>query len=186
MPSCIVGQTTTWVETKLPGGSVTGCTPSPQTPNVPATTWDENARACAPATALAQGACDTGEVCAPDGPFAGALCVYETGDVSCPGAGYTDKRVYYTGIADTRDCTACACGLDCDYTWNFYDTADTTCTTPIATITAPNQCVAMTPSSDTIRVGVSSDTPPGPCTASGGAPTGDAVEQNPVTFCCVP
>lgn len=185
-PSCVVGQATTWLQTRPPSSAGTGCSPSAQSPSVPATSWAENARACAPDTALERSSCDTGELCAPDGPFAGALCVYKAGDVSCPGAGYTDRRVYSTGIADSRDCTACSCGVECDYTWHVYDVADSSCTSPIASLTAADQCVAVTPSSNSIRVGAEITSTTGPCTPSGGNPTGSVQGQSPVTVCCVP
>lgn len=185
-PSCLSGLSTGYVETHVPAGTGQGCTASAQAPSVPATTWDANARACAPSAALARAGCETGELCAPEPPFAGSFCVMQDGDVACPAGTYTDRRVYFTAIADTRDCSACACGADCDYTWRFFDAADTTCATPLLTLSAANQCVAVTPNGGSIRVGAEIAVPTGACVASGGQPTGSAQPADPITFCCVP
>lgn len=185
-PSCVVGQATTWVENHPPANAGTGCAPSAQAPSVSAASWDANARACAPDVTLERAICDAGELCAPEGPFAGALCVYQDGDVACPASGYSDRHVYFTTIGDDRDCSACSCGAECDYTWHFFDGADTTCASPIASLTAAHQCVAVTPASDSIRVGAEIASPTGACIASGGDPTGSADAQTPITFCCLP
>jgi hypothetical protein len=183
--SCLSGLNTGYVETKLPTGAGAGCTPSAQSPTVPAANWEEHAFGCAPAEALSRAGCGRTQVCAPAAPFEGALCIAHDGDVACPSGTYDDRRVYFTGIDDTRGCSACECGADCDYTWRVYDASDTSCATPLFTLDSPGQCEAVSPSSGSIRVGATVATPTAACDPSGGTPTGGAQGADPVTVCCL-
>jgi hypothetical protein len=179
-PSCLSGLGTGYLETKVPNNAAT-CSPSAQNPTLPAADWATNALACAPATALTRSGCGRGQVCAPEAPFAGEICILRDGDVPCPQGPYDDRRVYYTAIDDTRTCSACTCNADCNYTWYVFDTSDATCSTPLLTLTQENDCVPVNPSSGTIRVGVDVT---GTCQPGGGQPTGSAQGQGAVTVCC--
>jgi hypothetical protein len=183
-------QPTGYVESLLPDTPPT-CMPSVQQSTKSAADWARHALACAPDDELARAGCESGELCAPAEPFDGELCIYHYFDVACPAGPYTDRRVYGTLIADTRDCSECDCSHDCDYTWRVFTDADTTCTgAAVATLTEPNQCSAVSPGSVTgtggrIRVSTSV-AGTGECTPSGGTATGSAQAQNPVTVCCLP
>jgi hypothetical protein len=175
---------TGYVETHLAGTPPT-CAPSAQDPTLPDANWDAHAIACGPDHALQRAGCDSGEVCAPEPAFDGAFCIVDDGDVDCPAGPYTDRRVYFTDIADTRNCSDCSCTHDCSYTWRVFDAADATCATPLLTLTQANQCASVTPSAGTIRVNVSI-AGTGECAPSGGAPTGSAEGDAPITACCLP
>jgi hypothetical protein len=135
---------------------------------------------------LRRGGCSPGNVCAPQAPFSGPFCIVKQGDVPCPSGPYTDRRVYFTAVDDTRKCSDCSCGSDCSYSWKIFDDADTSCAqTPLATKTSAGECVTVTPSSGKIRVGAAiSGT--GTCTPGGGQPTGTTSASGPVTACCAP
>jgi hypothetical protein len=184
--SCLGSLTTAYLQTRLQPG-VSGCTASMQSPVIADPSWDKNVLACAAGT-LRRGGCGPGNVCAPPGPFSGPYCIVHDGDQACPAGPYTDRRLYYAAIDDTRDCTACSCATDCSYRWQVFDDSDTSCGTPKASLTSAGQCTAVTiasASSGKIRVGVSISGS-GACTASGGAPTGAAQASAPFTACCVP
>ena len=179
-------QPTGYVEALVPDGLAT-CAASAQSPTTAPADWDRHALACAPDRELARAGCGSDELCAPERPFDGELCIYDYFDVPCPDGPYTDRRVYGTHIADTRSCSDCQCAHDCAYTWRVFDAADTTCAgAAVATLTAENECVAITPGSGG-RVRVNTTIAgTGACTASGGTATGSALSQNPITVCCLP
>jgi hypothetical protein len=185
-----LNQATGYVESLLPDAPPT-CMPSPQQSTKSAADWDRHALACAADDDLARAGCGNDELCAPARPFDGELCIYHYFDVPCPAGPYSDRRVYGTMIADTRDCSECACSHDCDYTWRVFGDADTTCTgAAVATLTEQNQCTAVSPGAVTAtggRLRVSTSIAgTGACTPSGGTATGSAQAQNPVTVCCLP
>jgi hypothetical protein len=93
--------------------------------------------------------------------------------------------VYFTDVDDTRDCSACQCAHDCSYTWRVFDAADTTCQTPLLTLTEPNECRAVTPATGKIRVGATI-AGSGACAPSGGTASGAAQGSSPITVCCAP
>ncbi len=182
--SCLSGSGSSfYLKTQLPPG-IGGCEPSAQTPTITDPTWEQNVLACAPADTLRRGGCSPGNVCAPQGPFAGPYCIVQQGDVACPAGPYSDKRVYYTAINDTRDCSPCSCDSDCSYSWNVYDDADTSCGSALASKTSAGECVPVTPSSGKVRVGVAI-TGSGGCTPGGGTPEGSAQADTPFTACCM-
>jgi len=175
---------TGYVEMNLPEPPTT-CAPSPQDPTLPDADWEEHAVACAPDRALRRAGCDSGEVCAPEPAFDGAFCIIDDGDVDCPAGPYTDRRVYFTEIDDTRACSECSCAHDCSYTWRVFAASDATCATPLLTLLGENQCAAVTPTAGAIRVNVSI-AGTGECAASGGASTGTVQAEEPITACCLP
>ncbi|MFI5309493.1 MAG: hypothetical protein ACHQ53_19205 [Polyangiales bacterium] len=183
LSSTCLSAATAYVQTRVSGGG--DCSPSAQSPSIADATWAKNVLACAPGSAPRRGGCGPGNVCAPPTPFAGPFCILKQGDQACPSGAYTDRRVYYTAIDDTRDCTACSCGQDCAYSWQVFDDGDTACATPLATKTSAGECVTVTPSSGKIRVGATISGAGG-CTPSGGAATGSVSASDPYTACCLP
>ncbi len=172
-----------WVH--LEGNFTAGsCQPQPSE-NLPPVSWGIQARACGGATLGATGSCAGTEICAPGLPGASKSCVYQDGNQTCP-AGYGNKQVLYDRAADTRTCTTCSCG-----------TATGDCTGPGA-VTLHNQSDCLDAFVRSISLGecsinnaqtpyakYSGGTPTNvSCAPSGGTPTGTAVPENPVTFCC--
>jgi hypothetical protein len=112
------------------------------------------------------------------------VCVWREGDQDCPSNLYTDKRVYYRSVKDTRTCSACACdGAGCGYSWSVFNADDTACASPIIKLTSPDQCVQVNPAMGKLRVGVSLEAG-GSCTPSGGMSQGDVTGSDAVTVCC--
>ena len=180
---CLDGLSTGYVETRLPNG-LSSCSPSSQSAELPDSTWDGAMLACGTGD-LQRGGCGDNRVCAPPLPAGAALCVVRTGSHQCPSGPYSERQLYYTGIDDTRDCSACACDHDCGYAWEIYDAGDTSCSTPLLTLNDAEQCVQVTPSAGAIRVGVDISGS-GACMPTGGDATGDVAARDPVTVCCDP
>jgi hypothetical protein len=183
-PSCLTGMSTAYVQTQFPPGT-SSCAPSTQTPAIADASFSDHVLGCGASDGLRRGGCSPGNLCAAATPFTGPFCIVKAGDLACPSGPYSDRRVYFTAIDDTRDCGACACGSDCSYTWKIFDDADTTCATPLATQSGAGSCTMVTPSSGKLRVGASiSGT--GTCAPSGGQATGSAAGAGATTACCLP
>ena len=182
-PGCLSGSATAYFEPKLPSG-LDSCEPSGQTPSISDAEWQDEALACGTGS-LERGGCASGSVCAPPLPDGAALCIMRSGDRECPGSGpYTERTVFYTEIEDTRACSDCECAQDCDYTWYTFASADTTCETPLVTLSSVDEeCAAVTPSGGAVRVGVDI-AGNGDCAASGGEPEGSVSEAGAFTVCC--
>jgi hypothetical protein len=142
----------------------------------------------AASSALKQIDCAAGEVCAPapSPPFDSSLCVFQVGDVSCPGAPYSNRIVAYEGVDDARGCTACTCKVTpgtCTGTVNAFSDSD--CKTPFGSSMGFGGCVEVSGSS--IYAEVLTADPPTTlaCGTTGGQPTGTATPANPVTICCM-
>jgi hypothetical protein len=181
---CLQGQATGFVGTALPAGQ-DACTPSTQTPNLPAPQWSAQVLGCA-AGALSREDCAEGELCAPPAPaapFGAQLCIHRAGDHACPAGGYDQKQLFHTAVTDTRACSGCSCAAGCSYSWRLYDAADTSCATPQLTLRNAEQCASVTPSASTIRVGATIEGD-GSCAASGGQAQGSATAAEPVSVCC--
>ena len=122
----LTGLSTGYLQTQVPVGPA-NCTASAGAPDLPATSWTGAAIGCAPEAALERDGCANDEVCAPEPDGEGTLCVYREGEHACPDGDYDDRRVYFTELDDTRNCSACSCGSDCSYSWRLYAASDTTC-----------------------------------------------------------
>jgi hypothetical protein len=169
---------------------VTGsCAPSPETPTLPAVSWGESGRACAPASPPAPSGCSSGDLCVPErDPGFAAYCVRRSGDHDCPKSGYTVKHVLYDGFTDTRSCTDCTCGSvsddACDMSsvgayggaCSIFSTSDYT---PLPTACASVGLGVMRMSYAPVASG-------GSCTHHGGSPKGSVRPAKPTTFCCTP
>ena len=94
-------------------------------------TWGTVARSC---RGVAYGRCAMpAEICAPAPEPDFAQCLARDGDRECPGPYYTVKHVFYSGLADTRDCTPCACGAPLGSTCTAFVSAfkDGSCSSPV-------------------------------------------------------
>jgi len=162
------------------GGGVMGQPPPP--------TWMTVGIACAENAPGASG-CKGNQICSPPAPagFAG-ICVLQTGDVSCPG-GFPTKHVYYSGLKDTRTCSACGCGAPgaatCTVQTTAYPTSD--CTGAIS-VDIPNDGACLGANNATVNsfktTGTTVNTPT--CPTTGGAPTGSVTADTTTatTVCC--
>jgi hypothetical protein len=179
-PPCLSGVTSAYLGTKLPqsGGS---CKASEQKPSKPEVTWAKRVTGCS-------ASCKQGQTCTPKRSTSKgvevSVCIWREGEHDCPSDTYTDKRVYYRGVDDSRTCSACACeGASCGYTWSVFNAGDTACASPIIKLTSPDQCVQVNPAMDKLRVGVTLESD-GTCTPSGGMSQGDVKGSDAVTVCC--
>jgi hypothetical protein len=171
------------------GFSQIDCGPSPQTPTatVPTPIWSKAARGCALPFPGANG-CGTGSVCspAPEAPFNGKLCIYQTGDVACPSTGtYVVKRLYYGSLTDTRGCSDCSCtrifGTGTNAILHVY--SDTSCNTEVWAGVPPfGTCV----SANGVSMNMTGTAAGGSCTVGGGQPTGTVTPTGQTTICCSP
>jgi hypothetical protein len=182
--SCISGLSTGYIGAKLPAGTQS-CSPSEQSPAVSDPSWQLDMLACSAGDSLVRGGCKREELCAPKLPSDAELCIVHDGDVACPDGAYSEKRTFYTGFDDSRDCSACSCAQDCNYDWKVFGAADTNCSQPALVTVSGEMCVGVTPDVDKVRVGLAI-TGDGSCAASGGDPTGGVDPTGPITACCVP
>jgi hypothetical protein len=136
---------------------------------------------------------DQGCAPAPDPGF--TQCLVRDGDRECPAADYTDKHVFYGGLADTRDCSPCACSAPTGSTCSSVISAfkDGSCS-PGALVVAASAdainptCLDVTPSGQALssKLATAPVYAPGICQVSGGEPTGQAIPADPTTCCCLP
>lgn len=182
----------------VPAATVTGgsCSASQVQVTKPQTTWQAVGEACGGLTAGATG-CNTGQQCIPRPPdgFEATTCISAPGAVDCPAGLFQKQHIFYTKVADTRDCSPCSCGsasgLSCSATITVY-ASTTGCTgTPITTInidSTTGSCGDLT-GNPTVgsRKAVITGPSGGSCTATGGTPTGAAVADpaTAVTYCCL-
>ncbi len=159
------------------------------TPTLPPPMWQGAAAICSPASFGA--GCGTG-TCAPPAaaPLSSGLCVYQSGDVPCPGAPYTDKTVLFGGAQDERSC-ACSCITPpCGGTINLYE--DTTCTGAVLGSRNVPQNGCLTSGLDTNDGTLGGVYLPSPdplqtqCQGTPPIPTGQVNALNPTTICCEP
>lgn len=158
------------------GGS---CAAQP-TKSVPPRSNEKAVRLCERAELPAQGACKGSQVCVPlpPSPFEARPCIASPGDVACP-AFYSYKRVVYSGMTDTRDCSACTCNGPAG-----------TCTASIqvecggSVKSLANACLALP---DPVGVQLMAQpTFAGSCAPVGGQPIGALAGTGATTLCCVP
>jgi hypothetical protein len=166
-----------------------GCAPSGQTPTK-TQSWTTNAEGCAPLGVAV--ACGTGQVCSPVASSSFTTCVYQAGDVACPGGTYVNKQLIDTGVADTRTCTSCTCGAASGAACSGGAViVGTTGTCSAGTLVAvPTACRSMgsfqLPASMTILENTAPKPNDATCASGGGQPTGTATATTPITVCCGP
>ncbi|MCC6557943.1 MAG: hypothetical protein IT372_33770 [Polyangiaceae bacterium] len=170
-------------EAAAPGVNATDCNASGGAPTIPPPQAGALGRLCG-ATLSGAGCGAQGEVCVPNdvgSPFVGKVCVWRTGDHSCP-AGFPDRHEFSDALDDTRGCSPCACGnpnATCTITTTLY--SDGNCTNQIDMVPNDGTCVnAAEPASIMIN-----RTTTGSCPPSGGEPIGGvALGPNTTTICC--
>jgi hypothetical protein len=154
---------------------------------VPPAAWGLQARACASSVALEKLDCTGGAVCAPQpqSPFEAKVCVAATGQQACPSGPYSVQHVFYGGVDDTRDCSACTCpapaNASCASSAVAYISSDGSCSGMTTTV-ASGCGQLLTPKDVRLTVTPSS----GGCGSGQSAPTGTADPTQPTTFCCLP
>ena len=192
-----------FTELKLAGGT---CTSTSQgTINKPTPKYAKSVRACGDPTGDPSG-CGATSKCVPTPPsgFASNICIYQTGDVACPGGAWAKKSVFYTGsITDNRSCGACGCGSATGTctgaTLEIF--TDTSCTQEKDTIPGPGlgSCTNLKADStpiaapacntfggDSRSLKLAGGTASGAtCPTTGGTVSGSADPAGPVTFCCL-
>ena len=134
---------------------------------------------CVAAGALG-GGCDPGAICAPSvGP--GALCIYQPGDVTCPGG--LEKQVLFTGFTEGRSC-GCECAISgsCTATLSVFGVSN--CTGTSTTVPANGTCVPV-PAGAAAAWKLSVPIPSASCQGTPGS-HGSVTAADPLTVCCLP
>jgi hypothetical protein len=178
-----------------PGGQLTAgscAVTSAPVPNGPAPSWTTAVRGCALPFPGANG-CAAGAICSPipKSPFSGKLCVYQTGDISCPSSLYTTKRVYYAGVTDNRSCSKCTCtytGPNCSsLSYSVQAYSDSGCNNLVSANYPVQNCTASASGVGSFKLSMAS-LPSGSCAPSTGSgqPSGSVTSASPTTICCSP
>ncbi len=182
-----------------PTASGSSCNPkSTGSANIPTPTWGNAVVACGGEPTGGKGCGDVTTECVPkpSSPF-NSICIYKTGDNTCPAGAYTKKHLYYTSFNDGRSCSACSCGSPTGQSCTGTVTTSTdACSSNKTVMNTPNQCYAIPADNttstydggleDTRGVVYTGGTPSGgSCSASGGQVTGSATETGAITFCCL-
>jgi len=178
------------VATTVAAPAATGgtCTPSGGAPTKSPPAWADVARACTPATPVAQADCATDQVCmpAPAAPYATTPCVMQAGVATACPAGYpAGPQVFYAGVDDKRDCTPCQCAGPAGGACASPTPAINACTPPGGTWTAPGTCTPITGPEPVKLAGAPTLVDAGACTLTGGGvPSGAATPSGATSFCC--
>ncbi len=154
--------------------------------NVPAVTWTNSYSACTYDAPSDTGGCTNSGLCV-QSPTSGKPCVYQVGDVACPGTGYTTKTLVYTTVSDNRSCATCTCTASAGTCTGSLDVFDgPSCGgTKLASITTNGSCTPTASAKSSVATAI--NTNPGTCGNNGtGGPTGTASASGPVTVCCAP
>ena len=176
-----------------------GCASGPTIPaKIFSLHWDTFARACDmdwPLGPLQR------SLCLPNNPIPPGfeLCIFQNGENDCPtepGNVFTEQHVFYKGVEDDRQCSACTCGAPtgsaCTATISINKGNDLTCSGPTfaqipissvgpvcVDIALPGQALGSKSAGPTTDL-------PGTCPAMGGDASGIAVKTKPATLCCRP
>jgi hypothetical protein len=117
-------------------------------------------------------------------------CIYQDGDVACPMGPYAQKTLLYTGFADSRSCSACACGAPSGGTCAGlvrlfdYEGIEDGCSEAGPILPADGTCVATGAEITGYILELDGAPVGGSCAASGGNPSGTVTGTNPITVCC--
>lgn len=162
--------------------------------------WEKFARGCD--VALLAGPVNR-SICLSDNliPPGFALCIFHEGEYDCPeepGNVFVEQHVFYQGVQDDRQCSACACGAPtgsaCAAMFSAYKGADLTCNAQ-SVPQIHTQLSSVGPSCENLTLpgqglGSKSASPPtylpGQCPALGGDASGSATMIKPSTLCCLP
>lgn len=176
-----------------------GCAPGPPVPaKVVSLRWDTFALGCD--VDLPDGPADRSKCLPPDViPPGFALCIFHEGDRDCPGDPgnvFTEKHIFYNGVQDDRQCSACSCGAPtgsvCSAQISIYGGNDLTCGGPtlaqIPISSANLACLDITLPGQALGSKSAGPTTyhPGTCPPMGGDASGSATPIQPDTFCCLP
>lgn len=191
--TCVGGPCNSSVSTGKPTIKGGTCPASGGTSDQMPEQWESYGLGCS--GALKGGGCGAGSVCQPKSatPFRSGLCVYKTGENSCPVGDFSQQFVYFEKADDTRACSACECdaptGAMCDATIKIYgDVAVNVCNTEIASFPAGG-CANLSGNPAVFgRSAILSGPTGGTCGVKpgGGQTTGALTPINPTTFCCIP
>lgn len=155
----------------------------------PAPVWGRMARECVLDPLSGEG-CEPNQVCAPVPPEGFELCLHVVGDIpDCP-SDYPVQSVFYTGVNDARECSACQCaspeGAQCAAILSaFSGAACSSLVVSVLVTDAEPTCVDV-PSGTALGSAEASMVVdvPGSCAQSGGAPSGHVEPSAPLTLCC--
>jgi len=183
-----------WDSALATGGA---CIPkSSGSPFFPPVQWDTRMRACGDPSPNGRG-CGAG-TCVPrqKDPFAAQLCVYQRGNLACPAGPYSsNRRVYFTGVQDTRTCSDCECTAPsatmCTGTMRLY--TDQNCSVDETILSNVSECSALAPDPtpppppyvtlrSAIYTGAAEAT--GFCSPRPSTPSGSVAASDPITLCC--
>ena len=184
---CVTTGTGASVSAQPTATAFNGTCGSSPTKNVPPLSWTNSDAVCTYNAPTDTGGCTNSALCMqqpPSGAHSKA-CVWQNGDVSCPGSGYTTKTLFYAGASDSRDCSACTCTATagtCTAQVTVYSLGGCNSGGTLLGIQTDNSChqfAALSAIAGAISV------TPGTCGANGtGGPTGSASATGPVTVCC--
>ena len=160
--------------------------------------WDTYARACD--VYFPPGRPERSICLPPDPPPPGfALCIVHEGEKACPTHPdniFTEQHVFYEGVQDDRQCSACTCGAPtgsiCTAVISIYKGNDLTCSGPALdqkTVSSEKSaCLDIAPLGQALGSKSAGPTTylPGMCPSGGGDGSGVATPTNPTTFCCRP
>jgi len=143
------------------------------------------------------GGCSSGQVCvpAPPGTFGGKVCVFQSGDVPCPGSGYTQQHTFYGSATDSRGCTACSCASPTGITCSGGAVAvassisGSACAGTMDSVPTNGTCTSVTlgpMSNDFVWATAEQTASGGTCAVQGGTASGSVTPAGPTTVCCQP
>ena len=165
---------------------MSSCAPSQQHATLAKTRWKSHAGGCRASDAH-RGGCEAEQLCLPTAPgngFEAAYCIWQAGELDCPAATFTRRRLYHRELEDTRSCSDCTCvAPSCSYKWRVFNLDDTSCASPVLELSSVDQCAQINPVMGKLRVGAMT-TGGGACSASGGESRGAVTASKPVTVCC--
>jgi hypothetical protein len=137
-------------------------------------------------------------ICLPDEPIPPGfkMCIFRTGEYACPddeGNTFTEQHVFYDGVQDDRQCSACSCGAPtgsaCTAAVSIYK--DATCSAPLSQIaisSSSETCIDIQLPGQALKSKKASAMTylPGTCPAMGGDGSGIAIPTGSATLCCRP
>ena len=161
-----------------------GSNPSKTLPTI---SWSNSEAVCTYNAPSDTGGCTSGSLCMqqpPSGAYVKA-CVWQNGDVMCPGTPYSQKAVFYTSVDDERNCAACTCSASagsCTAQVTVYNLGSCNSSGSFIGIATDNSCHQFAGVS---AIAGAISVTPGTCSSGGtGGPTGAASATGPVTVCC--
>ena len=127
------------------------------------------------------------------------VCIFQHGENDCPtdvGNVFTERHVFYRGVQDDRQCSACTCGAPtgsaCTAVISIYNGAGcsgSTVVPGIAISSSSETCLDIQLPGQALgskeKAGPTTYLP-GTCPPGGGDGSGIAIPINPATLCCRP